>query len=158
MVHLPFKDIKCSKWRGWLSFHFTLTATLCYFFPHWAFKTMNWKRNLAILKRMLLKASWITFLLDKERVFFVRDTSCIKTTLLMENDFMKFGYEHVICLPHSWIPWVIHFFCQAKHLVSQSNSWQANSARTCWAVFKPQLTGNHHVCTGYSYRAVSNFW
>lgn len=27
----------------------------------------------------------------------------------MENDFMKFGYEHIACLPHTVVPWIIHF-------------------------------------------------
>lgn len=30
----------------------------------------------------------------------------------MENDFMKFGYEHVICLPHTWVAWAIHFIAK----------------------------------------------
>lgn len=34
MVHFPFKDIKCSKLRQWLSFHFKLTATLCAISSH----------------------------------------------------------------------------------------------------------------------------
>lgn len=158
MVHFPLKDIKCSILRGWLSFHFTLTATLCAISSHtelsrlWTGKEI-WHYWKACYWRLLESL----FLLDKQWVFFVKDRSCIKTTLLMKNNFMKFGYEHIICLPHlSSLGYSLS--CLAKHLVSQSNSWQAISAHTCWTVFKLQLTGKNHVCTGCSHGAVSNFW
>lgn len=129
------------------------------FLPTLSFKDYKLEKKFGKTEKHAVEACLNHFSIGQEDSFFIRNTNSIKTTLLTE----KWLYEIWIHISTYNLS-SIHFssldyslYCQSKHPVSQSKSWQETSASR-WKAFELQLTVKHLVCSRHSYRTDCKFW